>query len=372
MYTKTMGDVSSASDESKRRRHHKKRKAVEEPKIEIDAPNDLSELAEMFAFAEASIPRLKGIQDLFREHPHMANSKGAEMPECTAALSKLHPDSRKQETGGTSSVLAASLLSVDEIAENHRRECMTKPQEFEIFRERFKELVVPKQFLESDLRGELTDEQHRRNLETGQVQIEVNTADLESSLLVQAGSFTHENGTAYNYPECRQGHQCVGSQFTIPGLTEPIRLMSMMYQDEYDTFIATQVSPKNPRPCVLCCRSIATAWVQFSRWLKMNDKPGLLTPHPTNAHEMMLTKTVQLNSNAINCPNGYRDEVVMKAMPNEPILQSIVCLRLSDLTASKQSNNQWKIHQDALLWKPKPLPRPRVGENFMSFCAGAG
>lgn len=402
-------DLSSASEEGhKRANMNRKRKLTNSVPSSSSSsssssiqsrerdPIDLVDLAELFNIAEEHRPKLKSMDQLFKDNPHLSVPVGSKVPNCSAATGKLQsstsssvhlhcaiegcpscdlPRFHVNATGTSRSSkdeksLSAALLSPEEITENHKKE--SQIVELEIYERLKKErLVVPTLFLEDDLSGNLTDEQLRHSLETGQVHFEMHSASLESSLLVQAGVFPL-NGRMYHFPECRQGAKCVGTtlKHSIPNLTEPIRLMSMMHEDEYKQFIRNQVVPKNNRPCVLCCRYIATSWVHFSRFLKMNDSADqLLANDKTTSHGLTFTRTIQLYWNMPDREGGYFREYMLFPSNNEPILQPIVCMNLMNLKAvkNKDAGGQWRIDQDAIIWKPNAIQKPRIGEVLQDF-----
>ncbi len=284
--------------------------------------------------------------------------------------------------------LLAYSIPTDDVQTTHLQSAAATPWEDVLLKEKFQQLAIPNFYNTSNaLDEDITQEKLQRMLRRGQLQLPYLTAQHESELLAEAGTFRHRNGRTYDFPPCKRGKECVCMQFLLPNQARPFVLTAMMYPDEYKQFLARNTKPAVTRPCVLCLRYTLVDWVVYTRSLKLSastqnqtdteqmEPCGMTLPtdsvkQSTDTEERSSPFDVyQLYYNLSDCEGGYYKEYLLQAEPSESIIQPICRLNLSFLRVQQASpgNARLVVNQNALIWSPPPSVTARVGESLQHF-----
>ena len=126
-------------------------------------------------------------------------------------------------------------------------------------------MPLPQFVLET--RKNYTTERIHAHLTSRRALLPVLSASFESLLLAEAGRFpvTDANGhTRYlDYPPCARGSACVGIVYRLhefPANHPGVILTSLMFPEEYEAFLESNVAPSGKRFCILCYRSCLQDW----------------------------------------------------------------------------------------------------------------
>jgi hypothetical protein len=209
---------------------------------------------------------------------------------------------------------------------------------------------------------------------------------LESALLRQSGRFPHPRlAMEVEYPACVKGQECVCFDWhvhnmshpdkpprpcPIPGLTEPIVLMSSLDQLQYEQFLRDGIWPIQAlQMCVLCWRYRMAALVLKNRRGDMNcHRNPMGRPNDSIEPGYIEDLVKQIYRNPVDEENGYAREFVLQSAPTEYLLQPIVLLNTSRLKAVyDETERRWSIDQTAILWQQHADVTPVIGEKASNF-----
>ena len=218
-----------------------------------------------------------------------------------------------------------------------------------------------------------TQEQLNQMLREKKLKLPVQQADLESLLLAEAGVHIYEDPQtgeqiSRNFPGCSLDDECFGMKLgtkLVEGLTEPIKLMSMMFAEQYSEFIEKGTVPEQRLPCVLCCRSTLSELIHFLRANRMQGKEG--TMRATGGFQWKTNQVFQIYRNLRDQEGGYPQSMMLKYNPKDPVIDGLVELRTSMLYARKNQYGRWFIDQSALKYKRPVLPKPIIGDSLSDF-----
>lgn len=218
------------------------------------------------------------------------------------------------------------------------------------------------QYRQEGQAASLTQQDAHRGLRMRYLFVPVYGAAHESALLMQAGRF--QFGAALrDLPPCLFGRTCVATRMDagrplIPQLTEPITLMRAMTPAQLDELVLEGRAPRGRAPCVLCHRFVVSAYVHFMRTMR----PGVV-PEGEARREV-----AQLWCNRVDCADGYRRQAILLPRDDEVVMNALVEPTLRFLRAHRHGT-QWRVHQEALVWRPPEIPAPLVGESKADFLA---
>ena len=218
-----------------------------------------------------------------------------------------------------------------------------------------------------------TQDQLNEMLREKKLKLPVQHSELESALLAEAGVHIYEDiFTGYpvsrNFPSCSLENECFGMTLgpkLIEGLTEPIKLMSMMFAEQYLEFTKNGTIPEQRLPCVLCCRSTLSELIHFLRANRMQGKEG--TMRATGGFQWKVPQVFQIYRNLKDQEGGYPQSMMLKYNPKDPVIDGLVELRTSMLYARKNQYGRWFIDQSALKYKRPVLPKPNLGDSLSDF-----
>lgn len=257
------------------------------------------------------------------------------------------------------------LRSTEQVAAMHTQQIEVDPWQSHAFQQAVSNAPPPSYFLENDDSRQIDTETIQQQLREKRLELQIQTASLESELLAQAGEFA-----GFRYPACMNGiDACVAAKGTIPGMNgeKGIVLMGFMFQSELNEFKRTKRVPfHGERPCVLCCRCHPARVTLAMRSIMMRGAEGLL--RPAAAYEKKAIQVVQCYRNLENLPGGYYREYMFHSHVNEPTIDPIVKLNQERLRAYKDATTgRWIIDQSALVFDKPVAPIPTIGENLNSF-----
>jgi hypothetical protein len=319
--------------------------------LSTHSPEDLAHCAQLLAMGSESLVRLRDFPTLLRDTAQLSTPAAATTTE--AFLASLSPDNAHH--------------TAEQISAEHTRQFHVAPYEIDRFRQLLASTPLASYFDESGLRSH-TEEDIHAMLRSGGRRVPMQRAGLEQELLMQSGLWEHR-GKQYNFPACSRGEQCFA--FTdyqkIPGLKVPIQLTGMMFQNEFDEFLASNTLPACSRPCVLCCRDIVSDWIYTIRGSRMMGKPGTQQCSDQRAFEQVQNRVMQFYFNLMDTEGGYFSSYMVTPTQSEPLLQPIVRLNLSLLAARKLKGGRICIDQSALVYKPPSKLPARPGELVSSF-----
>jgi hypothetical protein len=248
---------------------------------------------------------------------------------------------------------------------------------------RFAKLEVPEFYNHSSLNRQAQQSNMKSLLEREQLFLPEQTAELESDLLQEAGTFVNKNtGKTVIFPECRNGPLCVSMHVRhfVRNQKKGVQLTSVLFAHEYDNLLNGSNVLLVSRPCVMCCRFMVTDCLCFDRSLRMNGmeaKEGDTVLPVMRKVESML----QFYQNPCDRSGGYRSIHMLRSnnSPDDPIIQPICTpgrsvLRMTESTVwfdASTKRPRMIIDQSAIIWKSNDIAPPSVGQNLLSFCSGA-
>jgi hypothetical protein len=251
------------------------------------------------------------------------------------------------------------------------------------FEQRLAKLPVPEFYDESATgvcAGQPSQEQLVAQLQKLQYALKVQTANLESQLLAEAGVFVSKtNGNEYNFPACLHGSSCVGMQHRLRGQSRGFILTMMMFDFEYSQFVEHGRVPRVQRPCVLCTRYHLTSLVVISRHVRMcGDSKQGDSVLPLDIRDNRIRQPYQ---NLCDQKGGYHRKhmLLTSHMADDPLYgpmvlpsESAIFVTNSDVLFHKTKKEpRLVVDQSALVWTGKTMPIPQIGQNLLSFCGGA-
>jgi hypothetical protein len=423
-------DDTSADEEFRQRRTiRRKLKKVKEPAQPIECPMSLSACAPASSVAT---PSVFPIENFVRDFAHTEIPAGHQRPPCDRAEAYVASSSSSSSSASASSATPFSsldgidiealsksnpeaILGIVEQArlrglEEQFKAWTTQPARQRIFQDIRDQLYSP-MFFTPDMAmassasasaspSSMKQEESRvstyleQALRKGIIRHIVLPCDVESELLAESGRFKHVNNNVYDFPPCMRGSDCVGMTLDFPGMhatenltydaeekkyTSGFVFTQLMFPDEYADFIQNQIQPQNQRPCVACCRHLATMAVLAIRSCNASVSPGM---NAIPEIQMFLNREViQLYRNLVDQVGGYYSEnsLIPRAQGDEPIVNPICMLNLSSVKVRRLSNsgltpggNRRYLDQSLLVYRPPQLPTPGIGQSLQSFIRGAG
>lgn len=353
-----------------------KRKLIAPPKN-----LNLSQRAEL-----DNLPVIQSIQDLVRQYPHMKTDPDTNEPNCEDACNKFQLDMKTLDQDVELRVniqlpeeqeeLSTRNNSLFQIKKSHYNVAEQVPWELELFNEKLSKLSVPElYFNDKNVSNEeflkmnnQSREQLSRMLRQNALKLPEVSSVLEDQLLHEAGEWTHlNNNEKYFFPPCQFRTDCIANKLVgkIRGLEKGMILMQFMFQQEYMDFYQKKLTHDLPvRPCVLCCRHHLADWVTYLRSMRM-DGQNVGTQHVQ--FEYKFEEVHQFYYNKVGCEHGYDADFMLRALPNESIIESIVTLNSAVLRCETLSNGRRRINQRAIVWKPPSLPEPKIGDTLKNF-----
>jgi hypothetical protein len=272
--------------------------------------------------------------------------------------------------------------SPTEVASMHVKQAAVKVWTNENFLEARAKCPPPSYFSESDYSRQATTEVIQRQLRIKQLELIPLTAQHESKLLAEAGTFSIE-GKQYYFPPCENKENCFASKGNplIMGLKHPIVLMGFMFEHEYKLFLENNNNDRDDppyagqRPCILCCRYYPIVHCLNVRQQAMRGKAEgfLVTTTTTNSsqqqqpHTKKAVQIVQCYRNLEDTEGGYHRSFMFHPKSEEPIIQPIVRACKERLRAYQDGGGgRWMIDQSALIFH-KPVVHPPIGKSLQCF-----
>lgn len=257
------------------------------------------------------------------------------------------------------------------------------------FEKRLAALPRPEFFDPDNPVSAISQEQVEDELRRGRKVLPLQSVELESHLLAEAGTFVHKTNATKKelfFPPCCNGAKCRGMTSRLRGQTRGCIFTMLLFDREYSYLINTGRPPpaEVQRPCVLCCRHDITEAVIFARQIRMQGeatRPGVQSS--VLPLKQFGAEIVQFYRNRMDCEGGYdrKHMLVTNHDPDDPILEpicmpgrsEIFCVE-SEVLVHKGENGLPRIviDQKKLLWKAPPKPVPAIGQNLLNFCGGAG
>jgi hypothetical protein len=355
------------------------------------------------SLAESDVPIMKSIPQLLSDHQHLQqNIDGS--PVCmeqllniqagqarpAAAVSSSSSSSAKTSTKRKAgdAAAAAPSFSEDDLAAALRIAILSKrpdPQGHWVrdeFDRRLNQLPVPEFYDQSGISGSPSQEQLLTQLQRQQYFLKVQTAQLESELLAEAGTFVSKTtNREFTFPPCSQGEQCVGMTQRMRLQTRGFIFTMVMFDHEYEYFIRTGEGPRVSRPCVACTRAYITSCTVFDRAVRMcgEGQQGDSVLAVQRAGSGPAIK--QFYHNLKDQERGYHGihMLASNSNPDDPILEpiclpgrSVVFCTFSSVLFEKTTKApRIVVDQTAMVWKAPKAPLPQIGQNLSAFCGGA-
>lgn len=399
----------AAAQSHKKARPARKRDASASSSFIPSAPlSDHSDLVGSHTLAESDIPSMKSIPQLLIDHQHLQqNIDGS--PICLAQMMSIQSSQsrpaaaaasassssasssgvgKRKGAPAVSASSSSSTFSEDDLASALRTAILSKQPDTQghwvrdEFDRRLNVLPIPEFYDQSGLNNTPSQEQLTTQLMRQQYFLKVQTAQLESELLAEAGTFVSKTtGKEYTFPPCSQGNNCVGMTQRMRLQTTGFILTMVMFDHEYEYFINTGESPRASRPCVACSRAYITSCTVFDRAVRMcgEGQVGDSVLAVQRASNGPVVK--QFYQNLKDQERGYHGihMIASNSNPDDPILEpiclpgrSVLFCTFSAVLFNKQSGRpRIVVDQNAIIWKAQKAPLPQIGQNLMAFCGGA-
>ena len=203
-------------------------------------------------------------------------------------------------------------------------------------------------------------------LRSRNVSIPLISADTESEMLRQAGTWVFPGVGRRDFPPCCYGNRCIGMRpGMVHNLTEPVVFMRAMTEKQWAALKERNEQPSNKGwPCVLDGRMHTTEYVMLER----------LQPRPGHTIEREEPEAVyQLWRNLVDQPGGYHRQYVYMPRENEILIDPIARFNMWALPAVRPAvkGGAWTVSQEAIVFRPPPPPAALLGESVQDFCGGA-
>jgi hypothetical protein len=377
-------------------------------------PMNCSQLVEMQEMPYHLIPKMKSMSELLHDAPHLTMNPFDGSPICQEAKDKVtsgQTSKRKEPSPeAPAAVVAAAAAAAMMFDENPRAlaspgtEDLTKAlaaariaQQPDLqghwvkneFEKRIAALPRPEFYDPDNPLSSISQKQLEDELRRGRKVLPLQSVELESHLLAEAGTFVHKTNATKKelfFPPCSNGDKCRGMTSRLRGQTRPCIFTMLLFDREYYYLINSGLPPpaEVKRPCVLCCRHDIVEAVTFDRQMRMQGETragGVQSSVLPLQH--CSGEIVQFYRNRMDCEGGYdrKHMLVTNHDPDDPILEpicmpgrsEIFCVE-SELLVHKGENGLPRIvvDQKKLLWKAPPKPVPSIGQNLLNFCGGAG
>jgi hypothetical protein len=311
-------------------------------------------------FSDAAVPKLMNMRDLIAQHGYLSNCTHSDQP------------ARKDKTSNTSaSFLAETIKSAGaaSAAEQMAGASQIDPWQSQEYRRAREQLTAPAFFDKKDVTHRLSQPQLHALLRSRQYKLCVQTASLESSLLVESGSWrTDADSRTRNFPACSLGDKCVGMQreYWIRNQRRGVVWTSMMFDYEWAEFMVGSVYMGERRMCVLDQRRHIPSFITKRRLIRMKGATG-------SASDLACTESspddiLQLYHNTIDCDGGYFNQYVLLPEPGEAMIEPLVRMNRFTTVAVHLASGQMKADQSQIVYRADGAhSQPTPGENMGSF-----
>ena len=242
-------------------------------------------------------------------------------------------------------------------------------------------LPIP-EFYEHGADVQSMQEQLHRQMQLQQFDLFVQTAQLETHLLAEAGTFVSvkDPSKEWTFPPCRNGASCVGMTESVRLQPRPFIFTMIFFEFEYSNFLLTGQTPRVSRPCVQCSRQHMTECVVFDRAVRMCGESRVEVDSV-----LPLTRTgsevKQFYQNLCDRPSGYHriHMLLNNGTPGDLVTEPICmpgrsvlfCVDSTTLVHKETRRPRIQVDQSALVWTAPRAPTPQIGQNLLAFCGGA-
>jgi hypothetical protein len=394
-------DISSAAEE---RNHRKKNRSKSKQTAHVITPIDIPDVKQYQIETEVQPehvqPQTLSLTDFAKDFPHtQAASDSDNRPVCSESNRYIQQFTASAAALEDASVPSSSLVTqvIDRARREHVKACKAKPEESVIFQNILAKLWRPMFYIgmsDSSLHhiaGE-SDEQNSTRMITHvrkrELSLPLMRASLESLLLSEAGRFRidHLCPDLYDFPACVNGEECVGMKVDFDGAEESMRVAnsrtkgviftSLMYPDEWESFVHQKTPPLCIRPCIACCRYILTVAVLTFRSVNSSEKAAAAAASVSASASASASDSIpnvitnaepglfQLYRNLVDAPDGYSKEFTLLPKNTDRILVSpIVMLSRGSLRMRYDSHTGRRyLDQNRIIWQPPAVTRPKIGQ----------
>jgi hypothetical protein len=245
-------DESSAEEDSRRRMLVKlKNSRMHSSVADHTKQPHLDSIATTKAVCENDTPLIRTIRELLEENNYMSKS------DCAIIENKRSHNSNGSEQNSRTHLIQTSGCDTKE---EHERLINTNPYQVAEFIQKRDQLPVSKFFCEDSTSSGLSQEELDKQLRESRLMLHCLSAEYESMFLAEGGQHCDQDGISRKFPVCCQDDQCVGMTIKFHHLTEKIKFVSLMFPNEYETFLQTGATPAVRRPCIPCCRYLLVDW----------------------------------------------------------------------------------------------------------------
>lgn len=310
-------------------------------------------------------PELVSMKTLVQRFPHMIT--------CTHSDST---DPKLKSVATTAAMLATAIRaeSSDSATAAMVASSQVDPWQSREWHRARSELHIPEFFVKSSPNTQLSQADINDLLRRKQHKMCIQSSDLESSLLVESGSWI-ANGEKHKrtYPACSKGAACVGMQsaYWIRNQRKGIIWTAMMYDYEWNDFESSGVYNGEPRMCVMDHRKLLPALVAKQRLMNMK---GVKQENDVTLSDTTQGDSIRIRQayyNLIDCAGGYHKQYIFLAEPGEAMLEPIVRLNSSTMVATRFPSGQMYADQSQMVygdWSAvASAAGPIAGENMANF-----
>ena len=290
------------------------------------------------------------------------------------------PDDEDSSSSSSSSSSVLVPRSEHDLQAQHEKAFHVIPWQQKLLQARLEALPQP-MYYPRELTMQMSHDQMLSTLRQRQQYLPLLTATLEDALLQEAGVFGGRD-----FPACVNGERCEsfrwccrvqGSEKIIPELNNSnsykgFACTSIMFQEEYDAFIADGTIPNCRRPCVLCARVTLCDFVMLMRSQKCTTAADddITTTSTGGGLVLLVTRqpVYQLYRNLVDCEEGYFMHSVLLPKPEEAIIDPVVRPCISAMVLERDTTTgRRRYKQNAIRWKAPEQSQPRIGESVSHF-----
>lgn len=309
-------------------------------------------------------PELANMKMLIKRYPHLTVCKHVDVV-----------DAKNKGSSSSSAILTAAIRESPESAvDNMVAASKVDIWQSDVWQKARRELGTAEFFVKTDPKNKLTQAELTELLTRKQHKMCVQSASLESMLLVESGTWTtsydDDEGKQRHYPACSKGVNCIGtkSQYWIRGQKRNVVWTAMMYNYEWDDFVESGSHAGVPRMCVLDHRKVLPSAVAIRRLMNMR---GVSVANDVNYVDASIGDSNQVRQvyyNLVDRDDGYHKQYVFLAEPGEAMLEPIVRLNTSTVKAVQLASGQMRVDQSMMIYDDTSSSSgPSIGENMASF-----
>lgn len=308
-------------------------------------------------------PELVNMQMLIKRYPHLTVCKHTDVA-----------DTKAKSSSSSSALLAESIRasSLDSAVDSMIAASKVDIWQCDAWQKARLELGTTEYFIKSDPSNKLTQIELTELLTRKQHKMCVQSASLETMLLVESGvwtaSYNDEEGRQRQYPACSKGANCIGmkSQYWIRGQKRNVIWTAMMYNYEWEDFVESGSHSGAPRKCVLDHRKLLPSAVAIRRLMNMR---GVSVSNDVNCVDAGDSNEMrQAYYNLVDREEGYHKQYMFLAEPGEAMLEPIVRLNTSTVKAVQLASGQMSVDQSMMVYDDASASSgPSIGENMASF-----